>query len=145
MHPEVIDGEWLRVDHPVLDPLRFGEPTLGWEGDPRLVVYLYGPTRQFTLWRLEDDGQYRPVGHLPAGASLTPESVNQAIRWLISIDTRRGFDPYEYAVESSEAREREVARTYRDRLAHMADRLLFALSRAHIPGVHVVRKVFIHR
>ena len=65
-HPEHLYG-MLRVDHPTLDPLTQGAADLGWEGDPRLVVYLNQLTDRFFLYRLEDDNQYRGVAQLPAG------------------------------------------------------------------------------
>jgi hypothetical protein len=60
-HPEHMDGGWQRVDHPTVEPFQKGAPDLGWEGDPRLVVYLCNPTKQFVLWRLEHDDEYRRV------------------------------------------------------------------------------------
>ncbi len=90
-HPLNIDGDqWLRVDHPTLDPLTQGAPTLGWEGDPRLVVYLHGASKTFVLWRLEHDGEYRAVAALPG--EITPENINRLCARLVEIDTRSGFD-----------------------------------------------------
>lgn len=134
-HPEFIDGEWERVDHPVVGPFADGAPDLGWEGDTRLVVYLHNPSKTFVLWRYEHDGQYRPVQPLPY--NLTPASVNETITNLIRTDQRRGFDAYQEVVDSQAAYDRAAANETKDRISDFADKLLYGLSRSHMPGVDV--------
>jgi hypothetical protein len=138
-HPEYIDNTWQRVDHPTVRPLTEGAPDLGWEGDSRLVVYLHKRAQTFVLWRLESDGEYRPLGHFGIGGEISPASINETIRSLIRSDSRRGFDPYESVVVAQEAVTRDQERVYRDRLEAFADRLLYGLSRSHLPGVDISR------
>lgn len=139
MHPEFIDNEWVRVDHPVTDPIQDGAPDLGWEGDSRLVVYLHKPTQRFVLWRLEHDGEYRPTARLPEGASITPGSVNELIRNLVRIDQRRGFDPGLDVVTKENARIVAQDKTRREWAADFADKFHAALAWSHLPGVHHTR------
>jgi hypothetical protein len=139
-HPEFIGNDWQRVDHPTVAPLADGAPDLGWEGDSRLAVYLCKPTQQFVLWRLENDGEYRPVAQLPSGAAITPDSVNRLIRRLVEIDQRRGFDPYLDVITSIEKAEKDQAQAQQERIVQVADKLLFGLSRSHLPGIDVSYK-----
>lgn len=142
VHPEWIDNDWLRVDHPTLDPLVGGEPTLGWEGDTRLAVYLHQPSTTFVLWRLETDGEYRPLARLPEGASITPESVNQLITNLIRVDQRRGFNPYDDVIDVENERSRHQATDRQAQVNDFADKFHFALTRTHLPGIDVTKRVF---
>lgn len=138
-HPEFMEGGWQRVDHPTCAPFQDGAPDLGWEGDPRLVVYLCNPTKQFVLWRLEHDDEYRPVMTLPPGASMTPENVNSAIRRLIEADTRRGADAYAKVMASLDAYDREQERLRQDQVAAVADHIHWGLAHAHLPGIDITR------
>ena len=137
-HPEHLYG-MLRVDHPTLDPLTQGAADLGWEGDPRLVVYLHKPAQTFVLWRLEASGEYLPVGQFGIGEDITPASVNATIRRLIEVDSRRGFDPYTDVITTNAAQERSAERSYQDALEQFADKFMFGLSRSHLPGVDITR------
>src|SRR5690606_13484044 len=74
-HPEWVDGRRLWLDPEVRDVvtrLRDGDPTRGWEGDPRLALYFIPGSRQWELMRLEADGEYRTVARSKPGARLTP-------------------------------------------------------------------------
>lgn len=139
-HPEFIGDEWQLVDHPTVQPIADGAPDLGWEGDARLAVYLCKPTQQFVLWRLEADNEYRPVAQLPSGQAITPESVNRLCRRLVEIDQRRGFDPYLDVIGTIEKVEKAEAAAQSERISEVADKLLFGLSRSHLPGVDISYK-----
>lgn len=139
-HPEFIGDEWQLVDHPTVRPIADGAPDLGWEGDARLAVYLCKPTQQFVLWRLEADNEYRPVAQLPSGQAITPESVNRLCRRLVEIDQRRGFDPYLDVIGTIEKVEKAEAAAQSERISEVADKLLFGLSRSHLPGVDISYK-----
>lgn len=142
-HPLTQDnGAWLRVDHPVLAPLFDGAPDLGWEGDSRLVVYLHLEAQTFALWRLEANGEYLPVAHLPANAPLNPESVNKLISRLVEIDQRRGFDPYADVIAAQDAADREVEQRHKAWVSELSDKMLFALARQHLPGLEISKRVF---
>ena len=139
-HPEFIGNDWQLVDHPTVRPIADGAGDLGWEGDARLAVYLCKPTQQFVLWRLEADNEYRPVAQLPSGQAITPDSVNRLIRRLVEIDQRRGFDPYQDVIKAIQRDEKDEADAQRERISEVADKLLFGLSRSHLPGIDISYK-----
>lgn len=142
-HPLTQDGgAWLRVDHPVLAPLTDGAPDLGWEGDSRLVVYLHLEAQTFALWRLEMNGDYMPVAHMPPGKPLNPESVNKLVKRLVEIDTRRGFDPYADVIATQEAADAVAEANRQAWLKEFCDKMLFGLARQHMPGIDVAKRVF---
>ena len=138
-HPEFIGDEWQLVDHPTVRPLQNGDPTLGWEGDVRLAVYLFKPTKRFVLWRLEHDNEYRPVAQLPEDAELTFALINKLIRRLIEIDQRRGANPLDVVEGEMARRANDLARIRQDRISDFADKLHFGLAHSHLPGVDVTR------
>ena len=139
-HPEFIDdGTWMLVDHPTVRPLQDGEPTLGWDGDPRLAVYLHLQSECFVVWRLEANGEYLPVAQYGLGQSITPESINQTIRDLIRTDSRRGFDPYDAVIEAQNIVDRHQETDRQAQVHELADKMLYGLSRSHLPGVDVTR------
>jgi hypothetical protein len=139
-HPEYLfDGALMRVDHPTVRPLVEGEPTLGWEGDPRLVIYLHLRVERFVLYRLEADGEYRGVAQLPAGAEITPESMNKLIARLVAVDTRRGYDAMTDLDKAEASVLRAKATDYQAELEQVADALHFGLARSHLPGIHHTR------
>lgn len=135
-HPDMIEG-WQRVDHPVLGRLAGGDATLGWEGDPRLVVYLHLESQTFALWRLEADGEYRPVAHLSSGQVLGEQEVSRLLKHLVEIDQRNGYDPAVDILARRDARERRQTIDTNDRISAFADKLLYGLSRSHLPSVDV--------
>lgn len=84
--PEVAD---------IVDRLRSGDPALGWEGDPRLVLYIEGVEdgeKRWVLYRLEHDGSLRGVLRSRPGLPLDQRLIIK----LMENDTRRGFDPVAY-------------------------------------------------
>lgn len=138
-HPQFIDDDWVRVDHPAVAPLSDGAPALGWEGDQRLVVYLHKPTQRPVLWRLEADGEYRPVAQLPEGGTVSTQSINALIARLVERDTRRGFDAYQHVMDAQAAQDRAQESTRAAWLGDFSDKFHYALSRSHLPGVDITR------
>ncbi len=138
-HPQFIGNDWQLVDQPTVRPLTDGAPELGWEGDPRLAVYLHKPAQAFVLWRLEANGEYMPVGHFGLGADITPAGINQTIRRLIEVDSRRGFDPGADVIGRIQADEAAAEKDRHAALEQFADKFLFGLSRSHLPGIDITR------
>lgn len=138
-HPEFIDGQWQRVDHPTCAPLQDGLPTVGWEGDPRLVVYLCLPTKQFVLWRLEATNEYLPVCALPSGGEITVQNIARLCARLVEIDTRRGHDAHQSVMDAIDTYERHQETDRQAWLGDVADRLLFGLANSHLPGISITR------
>ena len=94
-HPEWIDGRRIWRDGSTEDIVRRiqnGDPTKGWEGDPRLEVYFDPKRKRWELWRLEHDGQYRPVIYSDPGAILDLTIID----FLVSHDRNRGFDVHRH-------------------------------------------------
>ena len=114
----------LVVDSRV-DPIAKGEPTLGWEGDARLALYVDLASTEWVLIRYEHDGVYRIVCRWSAQTHRTGDIVGVVVLWLIAHDKRRGFDP-EVDIATAEARvemeqqrrQAEIAEDTADRLGH---------------------------
>ena len=90
-HPEWIDGRRIWRDGGVEDIVRRiqqGDPTKGWEGDPRLEVYFEPALNRWELWRLESDGQYRLTMASKPGVPLDIDVID----YLVAHDRNRGFD-----------------------------------------------------
>lgn len=96
--PEMIDGRRIWLDGPmqdVIDKLQRGDPTKGWEGDPRMYVRkgcldergkLLPPNQQwFEIWREEDDGVHRMTCRSAPGVPFHEGIIDV----LVSRDRRR--------------------------------------------------------
>lgn len=117
IHPSVVNGRnlWLGsgVDE-LIYKLHYGDPTLGWEGDPRLALYLDDDC--WVLERLEADDTYRTVCRSRPGVTLD----NRLIVLLMEHDQRRGFDveavaefrPFDAFTERDEAMREGLERVY---------------------------------
>lgn len=130
-HPDVLRGPGGKESHLIVDPLADrivkGDPTLGWEGDARMALYLDPKNRQWELWRLEADNVYRPTAILPADIPGY-DAVGQFIMHLARTDSRKGFDVHNHVVaEAIKAEKAKQAKV--DQFAgEGADRLAFALK-----------------
>jgi len=86
-----MDGNTLWMDPEVqefIQKMHYGDPTLGWQGDPRLSLYRT-PDRRWAIYREEGNGEVVPVCRsrqdLPLG--------NAVFMHLAAHDHRNGFDP----------------------------------------------------
>lgn len=114
------------VEDPVADRLAKGDPTLGWEGDDRLALYINHTRGCWELLRCERDGQYRITMALP-GFVRGYDAVPQMIHQLVGTDTRRGFDPHKAVVDRAVAIERDKERKADELADETADRLRHGL------------------
>lgn len=89
--------------------LHFGDPTLGWEGDPRLALAFNRQTDRWELWRMEHDGEYRLVCVSKAGVGFPPDLIKN----LMSMDGQRGYN----LVQDLD-RNRQVAEAAKDYTFH---------------------------
>lgn len=139
-HPEFLEeGQYLLVDHPITAPLTEGDPTLGWEGDSRLAIYLHLENKNFVLFRLEHDNEYRAVARLPEGRVLDQQQMNLLIKRLVEHDVRRGFDPYQEIVKTQEAIEKDLRRNQHDQNIELGDKLHWAFAHSYVPGFDICR------
>ena len=95
MSPEV--EEFVRTMH-------YGDPALGWEGDPRLALYRDGES--WVVQRYESDGRYTIVARSRPGIALDKGFFLH----LMAHDHRRGFNPEE-AVQEWQPSEGSLQRT----------------------------------
>ena len=89
LHPEYKGSARLWQDPEVSDivhKLHYGDPTLGWDGDPRLALYLERTPagQRWVLERLEADGKYRKVCQARPGVALD----NSLVMHLVAHDLR---------------------------------------------------------
>lgn len=69
------------------DMLRYGVPTLGWEGDPFLMVCWNKQLDRIEIWDTRaGEGQEQLVGSAP---SFPPPSPHKMIEYLMMRDTHR--------------------------------------------------------
>ncbi len=90
LYPEVINGRYILRDsgaEDILDRLHNGDPTLGWEGDPNLQLYVNKQGR-WELLRLEDDAEWHTVA-IAAPGQVPDRGL---IKRLVEHDKRRGFN-----------------------------------------------------
>lgn len=122
VHPDwlVIGRRRLRlVDDPVTRPIQDGHPTLGWDGDARMALYIDTLAGEWVLVRLEFDEVYRittSTSFMAQHLSAT-DVVGQLIVWLIDHDGRRGFDPYAAMVAANTARDNALDAAFDDEMA----------------------------
>lgn len=121
--------ELTLIIDPLTERLTKGDPTLGWEGDRRLALYLDVPGRTWELWRLESDGIYRPCIRLSADTWRGPEVVAEMVVRLRATDVRRGFDPLVAVTRITDARERADDVALADFTAEAASRFVHGLRR----------------
>lgn len=108
VHPEIVEGRrvWLDpVMADVIDKLHNGDPTKGWDGDPRLEVYFEPIEQRWELWRLEDDNVYRMTCRSQPGVPFD----ERLIEHLVAHDRRRFKKSlHDQITEKNEALERAV-------------------------------------
>ena len=132
-HPEHLrlDGRTLtRIDDPVVAKITEGDPTMGWEGDPRFGLYA-GPG-QWVLVRLEHDGVYRRTATTTLGAGCygALDIVGQLVAFLVAHDTRRGFDPAAHVQDHNDRRDARIDAEHDDFVAgELAPKLHWAVKR----------------
>lgn len=127
-HAEYLpDGRALWVAPEVQDiqrRLREGDPSLGWEGDPRLALYRAEADTRWYLYRLETDGQYRLVLRSRPDVSLIT-----LIPWLVEHDTRRGFNAAEAVNAANEKLTRERDAAEHERAVEAMRKVIWGVNR----------------
>lgn len=131
-HPEHLNGRRVWRDghiEEIVRRLQQGDPTKGWEGDPRLEVYFEPTERRWELWRLEHDGQYRRVLYSDPGKTLDFDVIDH----LVAHDRNRGFDVQNHIeVVNGGIRNRRSAEFSEWVAGEVAPRIAHAASRGRI-------------
>lgn len=143
-HPEYLrlprrGGVLQRIDDPLVAPIRDGYPPLGWEGDARYALYADPQRKSWVLVRLEGDGVYRPEAETTFAAAGVGaiDVVGQLLQFLVSHDTRRGYDVVADVDAHNAALDREQDRVFSDRVVNdLAPRLRHALRKDGVDGWH---------
>lgn len=122
------------IDDPLVRPLQDGYPPLGWEGDPRMALYVDRRTRQFLLVRLEHDGVYRiEKTTTPVSATIgVVDLVARLIADVVAEDHHRGHDPYTAVTAANDRVEAEADRHIEEWAADQAHRLRRAFGYGRI-------------
>jgi hypothetical protein len=122
VHPEILNGKQRWISNEVKEiahKLQYGDPVLGWEGDPRLALYLED-RGSWVVERLENDGQYRTVCRSRQGLPLD----DRLILRLMEHDHRRGFDPVAFNTDDN-----SVDTAAEDRMREMHERVYHAAAK----------------
>ncbi len=120
------------VDDELTRRIQTGYPTLGWEGDARMALYIDARGGEWVLVRLEHDGVYRITTTTdPVALALAPiDVIGQLVAWLVDHDGRRGFDPLVAAMSANADRAARLDADFDDEMANdIAPRLRHALKR----------------
>lgn len=127
-HPLNLHG-CLRVDHPIVDRLRFGWAE--WPGDARLCIYANTKRNTWDLYRLEFDASYRLCARSPRGdRRLGDETFWHIVRGLQNRDTRLGYDVVADVEAHEEQLERDIERRAAAAEEDAIDRFGFELVKA---------------
>lgn len=93
--PDLAGRRLWHADDGVMDDLirklHCGDPTIGWEGDERLAVYLIGPG-VWEIGRWEDDFAYRPICRSPQGGVFDERILWDLCQWDRNRRTRSLHD-----------------------------------------------------
>ena len=97
-----------------------GDPTLGWEGDPDLLLTFHAITNRWELLRHEprrgDPDRYVIEVTGPVGADINDEAINALINGLVARSTNRRGNSAEDQMEAV-FKKNEVAERDRERVA----------------------------
>ena len=126
-HPKYLHGT-LRVDHPMVDRLRFGWGD--WPGDARLCLYANTKRNTWDLYRLEFDATYRLCARSPRAERLGDAAFWKIVRGLQGRDTRAGYDIVADIDAHEEALERDIDRRATAQQEDAIDRFGFELKKA---------------
>lgn len=124
-HPETLmNGDVMMLEGDVADKIQLGDPTKGWEGDPRLVLAWNRRDQRIELWRRERDEHYHLVLRGKPGKRVVDMGI---IDFLVSNDVRRGFNVEKYVNEHNDAVKRNDPSN--DRVAAATEKLLWAIKK----------------
>ena len=135
-HPEWVAGRRLWLDPvmaDIIDKIRDGDPTRGWEGDPQLAVFSQDTPEgmRWELMRLEDDNEYRLVARSKPGVVFDERVIDMLVRNDRNRNPNR--DLHAEIVAHNERRDAEVDKAADEYIVEeVAPRLHHALKRDRI-------------
>jgi hypothetical protein len=119
----------------IIEKLRDGEPTLGWEGDPHLSLVLNASVGVWELWRRNPDNHDAPPLKIATCPNKGKMPGDELIRALISWDTRRHNRLDQIDAENA-AIQKARDDTFHEEMQAAGDKLHWALSKdLGIPAV----------
>lgn len=126
----------IEIDSDLMDALHNGYAPLGWEGDPLLFLAWNRQTQRMELWRhnLHGDGRAGLVMRSNPGQRVADMNM---IKFLVTHDTRRGYDPMEDIAKHNEARRKQIQDDSRDKMGEAAERLYHGFQKdigQHLTG-----------
>ncbi len=128
VHPEFLDGVGVVYTEggtlgDLLTKMHKGDPTKGWEGDPRLQLYYDRGEDACVVVRLEPDGEYRLVTAWEGGPR------HDFIDWLVAHDVRRGYNAHQEVWDNNERVRAEQVRKDTEHMLDVIDRTRHAAKR----------------
>lgn len=120
------DGSQVLIDSDLMYKLHCGDPALGWEGDPTLILTFNGQTEQIELWRDCPDGQPRL---LIAGAPGKRVADLGLIKFLVEHDSQRGYDAVQAVIDKELKRKADEQARHMDAVGEAAERLYHGMKR----------------
>ncbi len=126
---QVPSGAYLLADgtamNDLVDRLQNGQPSIGWEGDPRLCIAYNRQTTCWELWRMEADGNYRLCMRSKPGMGFPMNLIEH----LMQHDTRRKFDAYRDVERHNDLVKAVAASNARDAQSAAAEKVRWALNK----------------
>ena len=124
VHPTIINGrqQWVSPEvEELVRKMHYGDPTIGWQGDPRLALYYSREEQVWVVERLEADGQYRTVCRSRPGLALD----NSLFMHLMAHDMRNGFS----AEDAAEGSEKPMDEDKRLEVQEMLERVYYGAAK----------------
>jgi hypothetical protein len=128
MAPEYVDGRKLWVDpevQEIIDLMHNGDPTLGWEGDPRLA--LYRTKNGWELDRMGEDGYLYTIARSRKDLALD----RSLIMHLVAHDTRRksALKQHDELVKLKEVAEAASDAAHAEKVAEKLEKVYWGVGR----------------
>jgi hypothetical protein len=137
-HPEYVNGceVWVKGGSvgDIVNRVQNGDPTKGWEGDPRMVVLFNKDALdergvqvgQWILARLGFDGKYHVIAANTPGAPLGLDLIDN----LVKYDSRRGYNAAAEIDKHNAAVQKEKDEAFAGKMAERYSRLAFEAKKA---------------
>ena len=141
MHPVALERGGLRLwvepeVQEIVHKLHYGDAVVGWEGDPRMALYL-NEDNKWLLVRWSPNPETMEEEPVPVLLSRPDVPIGGLIRWLVEHDCRNGHDVMAELKRRRATREAEANAESKELIGETVDRLAFSFSKNFhriIPG-----------